>query len=304
MPHVSHISRGGQIWAHKIRMLGQILQSATRISLFLSCIYFVCRCYVLVSVRGMFFWCIAWFAELKLCIGQLLNVKDVTITFYEGGEWITWPAKSFLQSSLLKSILFETQNGFQHLLSLQTLVYLGAICCLSYICVFLYFYFQGKRLSKSHHQKGLSLVSLKDLKQEMKKKNVLGKLHLDGVHLVKGAETSHMLIAGTTGSGKTNTLRHFLPQIREQKAIIVDVTGEMTDQYFDKKRDILLSAESDHVWNLWKDGSDLFSYRSMAEAFVGPWSPHEPFWTESGQRMFGSNASQDVFFSKHLTDKV
>ena len=146
------------------------------------------------------------------------------------------------------------------------------------------FAWSGWRKAQNRHIRGVVLSSLKNLKKIMRKKGVLGKLHLDGIPLVKGKETSHMLIAGTNGSGKTNAFHHLLPQIRHQKAIIVDVTGEMTRRYFDAGRgDILLSptAEGSTAWNPWLDTRDIFEFRGMAEAFVGEGSKHDPFWSQA-----------------------
>ncbi|KJV88761.1 type II/IV secretion system family protein [Orientia tsutsugamushi str. UT76] len=61
--------------------------------------------------------------------------------------------------------------------------------------------------------------------------------------LVKNSERLHILITGTTGTGKTNMLNELLPQIRlhKDRAIIVDTTGAFTDRFFDHKCDKLLN---------------------------------------------------------------
>ncbi|KJV70880.1 type II/IV secretion system family protein, partial [Orientia tsutsugamushi str. UT76] len=61
--------------------------------------------------------------------------------------------------------------------------------------------------------------------------------------LVKNSERLHILITGTTGTGKTNMLNELLPQIRlhKDRAIIVDTTGAFTDRFFDPKCDKLLN---------------------------------------------------------------
>ncbi|KJV77194.1 conjugal transfer protein TraD [Orientia tsutsugamushi] len=57
------------------------------------------------------------------------------------------------------------------------------------------------------------------------------------------SERLHILITGTTGTGKTNMLNELLPQIRlhKDRAIIVDTTGAFTDRFFDSKCDKLLN---------------------------------------------------------------
>ena len=284
--NISHFSSGGQVWAHKVRMLGQVLKISTKMSLVLSLGYFLIKALKMLSFKGIYFSCIAWWAACKLFVGSALNVKEIRISFYDD-QWYTWPANYFLAHPYVNRIMGQTERGCDALFSSETLTSFLIIGFISYIAVFAYFYVQGKNVGATTHKRGLSLVSLKALIKEMKKRDLVGDFHLDGVPLVKGAETSHMLIAGTTGSGKTNTFHHLLPQIRAkgQKAIIVDVTGDLTAKYFDAERDIILSpghSETAH-WNPWLDATDIYAYQGMADAFIGASTSNDPFWTEAAK---------------------
>ena len=153
------------------------------------------------------------------------------------------------------------------------------------------FSWSGWKKAQSRHIRGMKLATVAQLKKIMKKKKLLGNLTLDEVPLVKGKETSHMLIAGTNGSGKTNTFHHLLPQLKDQKAVIVDVTGELTRRYFDAGRgDVLLSptAPGSFAWNPWKDTRNIFEFRGLAEAFVGEGSKHDPFWSMAAAECFAA----------------
>ncbi|KJV69704.1 type II/IV secretion system family protein [Orientia tsutsugamushi str. TA763] len=78
-----------------------------------------------------------------------------------------------------------------------------------------------------------------------------------GLPLVKNSERLHILITGTTGTGKTNMLNELLPQIRlhKDRAIIVDTTGAFTDRFFDHKYDKLLNPleKNSEQWLPWND---------------------------------------------------
>lgn len=80
-------------------------------------------------------------------------------------------------------------------------------------------------------------------------------LKLGAVPLVKDSETKHMLICGTTGSGKTNALRQLMKQIQKRgdRAIVVDTTGDFVGKFFREEKDILFNpydARSER-WHLW-----------------------------------------------------
>ena len=64
------------------------------------------------------------------------------------------------------------------------------------------------------------------------------KFHIGKMPLVKDTETRHFLVAGCTGSGKTNLIDNLLPQIeaKGQPAIVIDQTGEMISQYYNSDR--------------------------------------------------------------------
>ena len=59
-------------------------------------------------------------------------------------------------------------------------------------------------------------------------------LKLGKLPLIKNSETSHILLSGTTGAGKSNAFHTLLPQVRARRnaAIIVDVEGDMVARYF------------------------------------------------------------------------
>ncbi|KJV77334.1 type II/IV secretion system family protein [Orientia tsutsugamushi str. UT76] len=73
------------------------------------------------------------------------------------------------------------------------------------------------------------------LAKMLKSAKKASKICFAGLPLVKNSERLHILITGTTGTGKTNMLNELLPQIRlhKDRAIIVDTTGAFTDRFFD-----------------------------------------------------------------------
>ncbi|CAO5681002.1 MAG: hypothetical protein HEEMFOPI_01425 [Holosporales bacterium] len=74
------------------------------------------------------------------------------------------------------------------------------------------------------HLLGFEVKDLKGYKASLKKHKVKSNLTLDDLPYPFDAEVKHMMISGTTGSGKSNMMNHLLKAIRERrdKAVIVN----------------------------------------------------------------------------------
>ncbi|BAG40826.1 putative conjugative transfer protein TraD [Orientia tsutsugamushi str. Ikeda] len=108
-----------------------------------------------------------------------------------------------------------------------------------------FFTAQGKKTIIKAKIRGADFVGYKKngLAKMLKSAKKASKICFGGLPLVKNSERPHILITGTTGTGKTNMLNELLPQIRlhKDRAIIVDTTGAFTDRFFDHKCDKLLN---------------------------------------------------------------
>jgi type IV conjugative transfer system coupling protein TraD len=299
---INNLTRGGQVFAHDVRMLMQVLKTTLLISSCLSLIttYF----FVLADIDlfKLYVWLVHWWAHIKLNIGALFykNPNVIEISFYNWWHqshwshqwhwphqsyWQTWPALQFIQQPFVQQL---NQQLLNIITSPSFYLQLILLPVLSAIAVLSFFYYKGYRVRQNTHAKGIKLVDLKTLKRQLKSRRLLGDLHLDGAPLAKDRETTHMLIAGTTGSGKSNCFNHLLPQIRkrQQKAIILDLTGDFVKRYFDPSQDILLNPiePGGQVWDLWADADNTFDYQAMAESFIGTAGQnHDLFWLESAK---------------------
>ncbi|MGK3808192.1 type IV secretion system DNA-binding domain-containing protein, partial [Enterococcus faecium] len=75
-----------------------------------------------------------------------------------------------------------------------------------------FFIYQGYIKSKKKLERGNHIVSAKQMKGILTRANVDSDLCLDKLPLIRDKETSHILITGTTSSGKTNCFHTLLPQ--------------------------------------------------------------------------------------------
>ncbi|MGV2433438.1 MAG UNVERIFIED_CONTAM: type IV secretion system DNA-binding domain-containing protein [Rickettsiaceae bacterium] len=107
--------------------------------------------------------------------------------------------------------------------------------------------------------------------------------------LVKGSESSHILITGTTGSGKTTCMNILLPQIRtkNRSAIIIDYNGQMTEKYFNKARGDIIIAEGEYVWDFWEDIKDEDNLCIIADTlFADKGNNYDEMWNNASKQFF------------------
>ena len=113
--------------------------------------------------------------------------------------------------------------------------------------------------------------------------------------LIKDTETQHMMITGTTGSGKTNAFKHLMNQTRDQKAVIVDPTGEFLHAYYDPRCDVVMNPFDERFpgWDLFGECREPYRYDEIAESLI-PASDHDLFWTQSAKTVLSSILSSLV----------
>ena len=119
---------------------------------------------------------------------------------------------------------------------------------------------------------------------------------LKTVSLVKGMETMHFLVTGSTGSGKTNLIHNLLPQVeaKGQPVVVTDQTGEMVAKYYNPKRGDIIFNPFDargKSWDFWADCSKLRNLEKFADTLIGFNSRKNnkatsDFWEECSTKYF------------------
>ena len=291
---INNVTRGGQVFAHDVRMLVQVLKTTLAISgtLSLALGYFFLGTEV--EKSKLYLWCLYLWAQIKLEIGSLFykDASVIGVSFFNfiSQKWESWQAIQFIRHPFMVKLHHQVIDA---LTSPTLYLKFATLPALSALGVLLFFYYKGYTVRQNTHRKGIRLATAQELKRELRARGLEGHFHLDGVPLAKDRETTHMLIAGTTGAGKSNCFNHLLPQIRKnnQKAIILDLTGDFVNRYFDPAKDTLLNPThpDGQGWNLWADATNTFDYKAMSESFIGtPSQSQDSFWSESAKACFAA----------------
>lgn len=279
-------TQGGQTQLHKFHMMRQVLGVTFKIALWVWLLSFIgliftahtwhdlwlVFCYGKAYVRITYFtmlpqefWDSCWIFSQK--VGQWLEYKDAAIMSHAHTVKFV---HTFLAAILAK--LFQA---------------LG-ISLLSLISLMGYWHYKGKKKTQTKILSGVVEVSNRQLIRFLKRSRHISDLTLAGVPLVKDRETEHMLVVGTTGTGKSNALMELMDHIRRrgEKAVIVDSTNELFRRYH-HPHDVLMNPldERSPSWNLWQECEEDYHLHEFAECLI-PESGHDTFWVRSARSLF------------------
>ncbi|PBN42939.1 type IV secretion system DNA-binding domain-containing protein [Sphingobium sp. D43FB] len=114
---------------------------------------------------------------------------------------------------------------------------------------------------------------------------------LAGVPFPHRTEQSHLMLIGTTGSGKTTELRSLVRQMRERQdtAVIFDLTGAYVEAFYDPSRDTILNPMDARcpAWSIFNDCRTHSEFTAAAAALIpSDGGSSEPFWAMAARTLF------------------
>ena len=286
MKTIYNFTRGGQLAVHQFRMTKQVLSVSICFSILVGFLVFGVLMYCKVTSYQWYLYRENLSAEFMVNLSS--QPEKVTQDFRGpdgdtrkvSSQWIL--GNSIIQSDIhyVNQLAEESSwKGFWATLA-------------SILLAISVFVVRGRRQSLKILERGSEVVSSEILTKLIQKKNLASDLNLDGLPLIKGKETSHILIIGTVGSGKSNCFNTLLPQIRKRPnpALIVDLTGDFVARYFQKEKDLLLNPfdERSQNWSPWADCLTSTHYDALAAAIV-PKSTHmDKFWENAGKALLST----------------
>ncbi len=267
-------TRGSQVVAHQFRMFGQGSSNVFVVGLLVALLWLIWRILQKLYLASLYYFIIERYVQLKLIIGEhFYSIKQIGIRFYylEQQDWVYRHAEEFIYK-----FWYDTNHGVRiykfgqfllHTAWLETLI----VFALGTVVAVIFCSARGKKSMVASKIRGMDFVESKVLAKMLQKAKKASNIKFAGLPLVKGSERQHLLLTGTTGTGKTNMLNELLPQIRRQKerAIIVDLTGSFVNRFFDPKIDKLLNpfAENSQHWLPWNDCQAISDYDDIASSF-------------------------------------
>jgi len=305
MALIKTITQGGQVHIHQLRMLKQILIAGTLAALIGGGGYLVWQSFKLPGYAWHMAYETYW-AQFMLATNPASNHVSLTQVYAPiQGKPYHRKCLNVLNDPLLKQTTQATEATLKHIAT-QSLKFAGLI----FLAIMGLWFAMGRSQKKPEHKRGTTFAPWQALARMLKQTNQDSDLSLNELPLLKDKETSHILLTGTTGSGKTNAFHTLLPQIRARgdRAIIVDVTGTYVSRYYQEDRDILFNPLDTRSlpWHPWADCILDSHYDVLAESLILPKErSKDPFWDDAARavlktalRKFAFQGNRNI---EHLT---
>ncbi len=283
---MSNLTRGGQVTMNNFHMWIQVTKVLSTV--FLGCALSIFAIYFVFSVSADNFHSVTiyYFAKILGLFAKPDKLIDV--------HWHGVIYHKRISDVLNNAYFINAVNTVFHQMLIGALI--GSGCALPVTFgVNKYFFNRGRELSEDKFVRGMKLDSARNLEKALKKTNQASPLTFDKRQIFKkDFEVQHMLLDGTTGSGKSVALRKLLLWIRARgdKAIIYDKGCTYVGKFYDEKTDYLMNPFDERCvnWDVWCDALEDTDFENMASALIPMHGEGDPFWVSSARSIFASTA--------------
>ena len=301
---MKYYTRGGQITAYNLRMF---IQNNKWIAkwLFMGWVLISLAFLILLAgkeelVNGSLYLLIQLAHTLGIPLAfmdKLSSTGMFTLTYH--GHQIMESAESIVQQPYFRFAATALGTHLLQAVLIALMVIIGLTAATSRWLVN-----QGKRQSQSKFIRGARLTDdVRQVARKMRRQQIASDLVISGLPLRKNAEVQNMLIHGTVGTGKSQTIIQLLQTIRARgdKAIIYDKGCSLTPLFYQQHTDCILNPYDQRCagWDLWAECQNMPDFDNMAESLIPMAGENDPFWVYSARTIFASTA----FKMRHDADR-
>jgi len=282
--------QGGQTQLHKLHMIRQVLWATFKASLVIGTLWFCFLIYQDFGWKEFYALIVYYGACLRDDLSFLPHGFFDRVDFpFQDGQFHTVSCSWLARTPSIRYFVTFLQGRL-----LEKLFYAFLVMLLSFASLSWFWMRRGKHRQQKKILQGTTVVKPQVLKKLIKRRD-RSDLSLGDVPLLKNRETEHMMIVGTTGTGKSNSLHHLLRQIRARgdRAVIIDTTGSLVSRFYEDGRDKLLNPLDKRSlnWDLWSECKEPYHYTELAQSLI-PESGSDPIWWTSARRLFVTTAQK------------
>lgn len=289
---LNFFTRGGQITLHSFHMFKQICMATILISVCVGISVMTVQIFKQTTPYQRYLYKEILGAEWRVNMSQNDTSKATQEFQFENGT-----VREVKSEALLKDRRIQKHMAYMDNLFVQNWKVSLAWALATFFVLMGGFIYGGYLKSKKILERGNHIVSKRQLRGILRRADLDSDLHLDKLPLLQNKETSHILISGTTSSGKTNCFHTLFPQIRKRvsrgwtnRAIVVDMTGDYVSTYYRENHDLLLNPfdARSKAWSPWAECLTETHYDSLAAAIVPKTSANDKFWENAGRILFAT----------------
>ena len=304
------IAAGGQTWAHRIRMLRQVIKIGFLVAVVPTLAYLGWFLYSQPIENYKAFY---YFGMAKISFEEKVTVDA------QSWKEIERPLRKNPKNSINTTFNIVSASQINDRLKnntikikkervidvcqkrvsffLQELLVAAKLAGKNFLAFFslcmIFFLWRGKKTKQKEFISGSPRLSPWRLKLNLHLKFKASDLKIGGVPLLKGKDPEHIMITGCTRSGKTNCMRGLLKQIRARgdRAVIVDTTGSFVSEFYEEESDILMNPydKRSKPWHPWCECPHL-DFEKLSLSFI-------PKPAARGEDDFFSAAARAIFLA-------
>ena len=293
------LTQGGQVTLHNIRMFRQVFTVTLLITLISGVLFWGTKTWFDFTPYQRYVIGSAWLADVKLSVSGDKN-RETQEFRYANGRQETVLCLNIRNNRAIQSWVkqFEDQAWRNVYVSCW---FMGGLFLL--ICAF--WIWRGRLRKAKEIISGATIIEPETLQKLLEKQKIASPFHIGGVSLRLNTEPQHLMVCGTTGTGKSTCFFELLPQIRElkQRAVIVDTTGEFVSRFYRQGKDVLINPFDKRSvgWNPWVDCHSPYHYEELAGAFVPETSQDGKFWSDSARTVLSETL---MMLSRNNTQSI
>ena len=285
---VKNFTRGGQITFHNLRMLFQINKTVSTIffiSLAVLTVLIICMITPREITSAAYYWCYSNFFDVLSVLGikgSSFNIPYHGVMYHETPE------------SFLNNIRY-IKNADKIFNYLMKSVIVSSILSFGITIFFVkWLTNQGEKQTSNKFIRGSKFAEPNVVAKIVRNDEVASDIHIDKFPLIRHSETQHLLIHGTTGSGKSQLIMKLLDSLRARgdSVLLYDKGGAYTSIYYRENVDKILNPFDSRTenWDLWSEALEAPDFENMAESLIPMHGETDPFWVNAARTIFGSAA--------------
>ena len=287
MGFTKNFTQGGQVTLHNFHMIRQVLSVTLLATLIVGGVVFGTKSWYDFTPYERSSAIAYYWADFKLNIPFVRNQQKRKMTqFYTFGDGKKGTVRSIdiVKNRWHRWLVQDINNQLvkNAWLTLWVMVSFFLIVCTGWA-------WRGKAKKAKEILSGNEIIKPKLLQKLLRRQKIASPLKLGNVSLRLNSETQHLMLCGTTGTGKSNCFMQLFPQIRamKQRAIVVDTTGEFVSRFYREGKDILINPfdERSVGWSPWDECLKDYHYDEVAQGFI-PQTGGDSFWADSSRTVF------------------